>query len=110
MFTGRWLSGKEAEGWGLVLRAVPADRLDEELKVLLSALRDKSRPGLGRIKRTTLEGQDMPLRGGDRTGDRDLRGVRRYLLPSQGGDTGLQRAETAQILAPVRRLCGKVTL
>ena len=64
MFTGRWLSGKEAEGWGLVLRAVPADRLDEELEVLLSALRDKSRPGLGRIKRTTLEGQDMPLREG----------------------------------------------
>ena len=64
MFSGRWLSGKEAEEWGLVLRAVPADRLDDELEMLLSALRDKSRPGLGRIKRATLQGQDMSLKEG----------------------------------------------
>ena len=64
LLTGRWLSGKEAEQWGLVLRAVPADALDEELERLLSGLRDKSRHGLGWIKRTALRGLGMSLREG----------------------------------------------
>jgi len=62
--TGRWLSGTEAAAWGLVLRAVPADRLDSELETLLAALRVKSRPGLGWIKSVTRRGQDLPLRDG----------------------------------------------
>ena len=64
LLTGRWLSGKEAEEWGLVLRAVPTDQLDDELEKLLSALRDKSRPGLGWIKRAALQGQNLSLRDG----------------------------------------------
>jgi len=64
LLTGRWLSGKEAEEWGLVLRAVPADKLEEELEKLLSTLRDKSRPGLGWIKQAALRGQNMSLRDG----------------------------------------------
>ena len=47
LLTGRWLSGKEAEGWGLVLRAVPADKLDEELEKLLSALQGQEQAGPG---------------------------------------------------------------
>ena len=62
--TGRWLTGKEAAEWGLVLRAVPADGIEQELEALLALLRTKSRPGLAWIKSVTLRGQDLPLRDG----------------------------------------------
>ena len=64
LLTGRWLSGKEAEEWGLVMRAVPTDSLDNELEKILVTLRDKSSVGLGWIKRTALRGQNMALRDG----------------------------------------------
>lgn len=64
LLTGRWLSGKEAEQWGLVLRAVPAESLDEELERMVSRLRDKSRAALGWIKRTAMKGLGMSLRDG----------------------------------------------
>jgi enoyl-CoA hydratase/carnithine racemase len=64
LITGRWLSGAEAADWGLVLRAVPADALDEELDKLLASLRSKSRTGLGWIKSVTQRGRDLPLRDG----------------------------------------------
>ena len=62
--TGRWLSGREAAEWGLVLRAVPSEDLPEELEKLLTPLRTKSRPGLGWIKSIALRGQSLPLREG----------------------------------------------
>ena len=62
--TGRWLSGPEAVEWGLALRAVPAENLDQELETLLGPLRTKSRAGLGWIKSVALRGQDLPLRDG----------------------------------------------
>ena len=39
---GNWLSGKEACEWGLVNRAVPADKLIEETENIAKNLRDKS--------------------------------------------------------------------
>ena len=62
--TGRWLSGAEAVDWGLALRAVPADRLDEEVEGILATLRPKSRTGLGWIKSVTQRGQYLSLRDG----------------------------------------------
>jgi enoyl-CoA hydratase/carnithine racemase len=62
--TGKWLSGAEAADWGLVLRAVPADYLDEALEELIAPLRSKSRPGLGWIKSVTRRGSDLPLADG----------------------------------------------
>ena len=62
--TGRWLSGKEAVEWGLALRAVPTEDLDDELEKLLAPLRTKSRPGLGWIKSVTMRGQELALRDG----------------------------------------------
>ena len=59
--TGRWLSGSEAAEWGLVLRAVPSDDLDQELEALLAPLRIKSRPGLGWIKSVARRGRQLPL-------------------------------------------------
>ena len=64
MTTGRWLSGAEAEAWGMVLFAAPPDKLDEELEKLLAPLRVKSRPGLGWIKSVTQRDQDLSLRDG----------------------------------------------
>ena len=62
--TGRWLSGAEAEAWGLILRAAPADALEGELEKLLSPLRTKSRAGLAWIKSVAQRGQSLPLRDG----------------------------------------------
>jgi len=62
--TGRWLSGREAVEWGLALRAVPADSVDEELEKLLTSLRNKSRTGLGWTKSIAQRGKDLPLRDG----------------------------------------------
>ena len=62
--TGRWLSGVEAAEWGLVMRAVPVETMDQELEALLSPLRTKSRSGLGWIKSVAQRGQDLPLRDG----------------------------------------------
>lgn len=62
--TARWLSGAEAVEWGLALRAVPEDQLDEELEKLLSLLRTKSRPGLGWIKSVASRGADLAIRDG----------------------------------------------
>ncbi len=62
--TGRWLSGTEAQEWGLVLRAVPGEELDQNLEELLTPLRTKSRPGISLIKSVTQRGQNLSLRDG----------------------------------------------
>ena len=62
--TGRWLTGQEAVEWGLALRSVPADQLDEELEKLVAPLRTKSRTGLGWIKSVTQAGRHLPIRDG----------------------------------------------
>ena len=62
--TGRWLSGVEAAEWGLALRSVPAEELDEELEKLLEPLRIKSREGLSLIKSVTLRGMGLSMDDG----------------------------------------------
>lgn len=62
--TGRWISGTEGVEWGLALRSVPADDLDEELETLLKPLRTKSRDGMALIKEVTSRGMSMPLEDG----------------------------------------------
>ncbi|MBM3925378.1 MAG: enoyl-CoA hydratase/isomerase family protein [SAR202 cluster bacterium] len=64
MLTGRRLSGAEAAGWGLALRADPADKLDSELQALLDQLRPKSAESLRRIKTAVHHGLDLPLKDG----------------------------------------------
>ena len=62
--TGRWLSGAEAVDWGLALRSVPAEKLDEELEKLLGPLRTKSRAGIALIKSVTLRGRGLSIEDG----------------------------------------------
>jgi len=87
LLTGRWLSGIEAAEWGLVLRAAPADRLEEELEKLVSSLRDKSRPGLGWIKRATHEGLNMALRDGVAL---EIRSFAQFVATSSHPKEGIQ--------------------
>lgn len=53
--TGKWLTGKQAQEYGLVLKAVPKEKLMDEVEALLAQLRDKSRPGLIANKRALRE-------------------------------------------------------
>ncbi len=67
--TGKWLTGKEAQEYGLVLRAVPKEKLMDEVEELLAQLRDKSRPGLIANKRALKEAAKHPSFGpGTRVG------------------------------------------
>jgi len=50
LFTGRWLSGKEAVEAGIVSRAVPAEDLDACLDELLTSLSEKSPVTLRKMK------------------------------------------------------------
>jgi enoyl-CoA hydratase/carnithine racemase len=62
--TGRWIAGAEAVEWGLALRSVPVEGLDEELEKLLEPLRTKSREGLALIKSLTLRGMGLSVNDG----------------------------------------------
>jgi enoyl-CoA hydratase/carnithine racemase len=67
--TGRWLTGKEAQDYGLVLKAVPGDKLMDEVEALLQQLRDKSRSGLIANKRALREAaKQTPFATGARVG------------------------------------------
>jgi len=60
LFSGASLSGRQAQDWGLVYKAVPAERLEGELQQLLDQLKDKSRPALAAIKRAVYRGWQLP--------------------------------------------------
>jgi enoyl-CoA hydratase/carnithine racemase len=51
IFTGRWLTGREAAELGLVLRSVPGRELDEATETLLAQLRNKPRGAMSVAKR-----------------------------------------------------------
>jgi enoyl-CoA hydratase/carnithine racemase len=61
LFTGRWLTGKESEERGIVLRSVPVAELDQCVSDITDQLTAKSRIGLGYIKRAGIAGIDVPL-------------------------------------------------
>lgn len=60
LFSGSGLSGREAQDWGLIYKAVPAEKLEEVVEQLLDQLRGKSRPALGAIKRAVYRGGQLP--------------------------------------------------
>jgi len=61
LYTGRWLSGREAADAGIVLRAVPEPDLDDAVSAITDQLVGKSRSSLSYMKRVVLAGEDVPL-------------------------------------------------
>jgi len=60
VFTGKWLSGREAEKYGIVLRAVPRERLEAEVEAILVQLRNKSLPMLKLAKKVLRQTSVIP--------------------------------------------------
>jgi enoyl-CoA hydratase len=61
LYTGRWLSGREAETCGIVLSAVPSAQLDQEVERLTDSLIKKSRTSFTYMKRVAKVSDDGPL-------------------------------------------------
>ena len=64
IWTGRWLSAREAVDAGLALRAVPRAELAAETEALVARLADKPREALAAVKRCVRQGLELPLRDG----------------------------------------------
>jgi enoyl-CoA hydratase/carnithine racemase len=64
LFTGDWLSAKEAEQWGLVNRAVPADKLEETVMEVANKLKARSPMASKFIKYSVNYGMQVDLYNG----------------------------------------------
>ena len=63
IFTGEPLSAQDALRLGLVSRVVPEEKLEEEVRTLLSKITDQSAPVLQMAKRVLYETIGLPLAG-----------------------------------------------
>jgi enoyl-CoA hydratase/carnithine racemase len=81
ILTGDRISGAEAASWGLVYRAVPGDRLDQEVSELVARLIGGSRAALAASKRLVREAAGLPLEEGL---DRELAAVLDHLVGPAG--------------------------
>ena len=61
LLTGRWLEPGEAVELGLAARAVPRDRLEDEVDALVARFRPLSRPALAATKAVLAETEAMSL-------------------------------------------------
>jgi enoyl-CoA hydratase/carnithine racemase len=62
LFTGKWLSGKEAATIGIVRRSVPDSELEDAVMELAASLTNKSRTSLQYVKRAAMAGLGLPMR------------------------------------------------
>ena len=62
LYTGKWLSGKEAAAAGIVLRSVPGSELEVAVSELAASLTNKSRTSLQYMKRAAMAGLGLPMR------------------------------------------------
>jgi len=81
ILTGDRISGAEAASWGLVYRAVPGDRLEQEVSELVARLTGGSRAALSASKRLVREAAGLPLEEGL---DRELAAVLDHLVGPEG--------------------------
>ncbi len=64
LFTGEWLTAKEAEQWGLVNKAVPADKLEETVMEMADKLKARSPMASKFIKYSVNYGMQVDLYSG----------------------------------------------
>lgn len=64
LFTGKWISAKEAENLGLVNRVVPADKLEDSVNELAINLAKKGRHALKEMKRLVNKCPETNLQTG----------------------------------------------
>ena len=84
--TGRWLSGKEAVEWGLALRAVPDESLEDELEACWPNFGTRAAPAWADQVRHPA-GADLPLRPGV---DRENMAFIQYFATSPHPREGIQ--------------------
>ncbi|MCX5829062.1 MAG: enoyl-CoA hydratase/isomerase family protein [Deltaproteobacteria bacterium] len=64
LYTGRWLSGKEAQEYGLVIKALPPDELEREVEHIVARIVEKSSDGLACMKKVLNQGMEMSMQDG----------------------------------------------
>lgn len=61
LYTGKWLSGVEAEKYGLVLKAVETSELDHEVEKIAKSIVEKSSAGIRHMKKLVNQGMQIDL-------------------------------------------------
>ena len=61
LLSGEMISGREAAEWGLVTRAVPADRLDETTEAMVARLASRSADAISGMKEMIAAVRDVPV-------------------------------------------------
>lgn len=64
LLSGEMISGREAAEWGLVTRAVPAERLDEIAEAMIIRLASRSADAISGMKEMIAAVRDVPVRQG----------------------------------------------
>ena len=64
LFSGRWLTGREAERFGLISRAVPLEDLEQTVSELVRTLCQKSPVCLGKMKQLVHHPLKQTIRDG----------------------------------------------
>ena len=64
LLSGEMLSGREAAEWGLVTRAVPAERLEEAAEAMIARLASRSADALSGVKEMIAAVRDIPVADG----------------------------------------------
>ena len=92
LLSGEMISGREAAEWGLVTRAVPAERLDEVAEAMIARLASRSADALSGVKEMITAVRDIPVPDG-------IDAERRVFLDhmAKSGDV---RAALARFLGP----------
>jgi enoyl-CoA hydratase/carnithine racemase len=94
IYSGRLLSGKESAAIGLVLRSVPAAKLEQTVTELAASFADKSRAALGTAKRQLNKGLGVDTPTGVEQERREL--IRYVREPGSAALAGLRaRLENA---------------
>jgi enoyl-CoA hydratase/carnithine racemase len=92
LLSGEMISGREAAEWGLVTRAVPGDRLDEEAEAMIARLASRTASALAAAKEMIDAVRDIPVPEG-------IAAERRIFLDHMAKNDDV-RANLARFLRP----------